>query len=80
MRELLSNFKEIKQKPVGSIFPGGSELAIDLIGKLLVFNPKNRMTLQQALQHKYVDMFRNLDDCMTHGIVLRQRKITDTAD
>lgn len=39
------------------MFPGASEDAIDLIKKLLCFNPRNRLTVEQALEHPYVKDF-----------------------
>ena len=36
-----------------TLFPNFDELAIDLIDKLLQFNPKNRLTATQALEHPY---------------------------
>ena len=34
-------------------FPDASDQAIDLLSKLLSFNPKRRLTVQQAIQHEY---------------------------
>jgi len=32
-------------------------MALDLIRKLLVFNPKNRLTVEEALEHPYLKDF-----------------------
>lgn len=33
---------------------------VDLISKLLVYNPKVRLTAQKALEHAYFDELRNI--------------------
>ena len=38
------------------------EVAIDLLLKLLVFNPKKRLTAEEALEHPYVADFHNLEE------------------
>jgi len=44
------------------MFPGGSEEAIDLIRKLLYFNPNQRLTVEQALEHPYVKDFHCVEE------------------
>lgn len=41
------------------MFPGGSEEALDLIKRLLVFNPHNRATAREALAHPYLKDFHD---------------------
>lgn len=41
------------------IFPTASPQALDLLKKLLVFNPARRMTAEEALRHPYVAQFHN---------------------
>jgi len=40
-------------------FPGSSEEAVDLVKRMLVFNPKKRITVEEALRHK---LFRDIHD------------------
>jgi serine/threonine protein kinase len=35
------------------------ELALDLLRKLLVFNPKKRLTVEEALAHPYMQDFHD---------------------
>lgn len=39
-----------------------SKEALDLLRRMLAFNPKNRITVNEALQHPYVKDFHNPDD------------------
>ena len=48
-----------KKLPLDSFFPGCSEDCLDLLARLLVFNPKKRITSDQALKHKYLKDFHN---------------------
>jgi len=44
---------------LSSMYPNADEDAIDLLAKLLFFNPDKRMTAQQALDHPFVSQFHN---------------------
>jgi len=40
----------------------GSLIALDLLEKMLVFDPKRRMTAGDALYHKYLEPYHDPDD------------------
>ena len=40
--------------------PGTPDDAIDLVIKMLQFNPKIRITIDEVLKHPYVSQFRDL--------------------
>lgn len=44
------------------MYPHASPEALDLMQKLLVFNPNKRLTAEEALNHPYVKDFHNIDD------------------
>ena len=44
------------------MFPDSNPLAIDLLQKLLVFDPKKRITVEQALKHGYLKGLHTEED------------------
>jgi len=51
---MLESLPPTKAKRLKDMFPTASEEALDLLKKLLQFNPNKRLTVEQALQHPYV--------------------------
>lgn len=47
------NFKKVTGPSLGVIFTAASEDALDLLKKLLIFNPVDRITCIDALKHEY---------------------------
>ena len=58
----INKFKDFK-----TVFPNANEDALDLLKKLLVFNPKKRLTIDEALDHPFVKDFRNTEEEMIMG-------------
>nr|AAS55115.1 mitogen activated protein kinase 4 [Tetrahymena thermophila] len=67
---IISSINVQKKKTFHQMFPGASEEAIDLIKKLLCFNPKNRLTVEQALEHPYVKDFHCPEEEIVCGRVI----------
>lgn len=60
--EALQFVKKLKKKnpvPLRKVFPNASSKALDLLSKMLVFNPKNRITVDEALKHPFFKKFYN---------------------
>jgi mitogen-activated protein kinase 15 len=61
---ILSSINITKKKSFQSFFVNASESALDLLRKLLVFNPNHRLSVEEALQHKYVEQFSSPEEEM----------------
>jgi mitogen-activated protein kinase 15 len=59
---ILSSVNAVKKKSFQNFFTNASELALDFIRKLLVFNPNHRLTVEEALRHKYLEQFSSPEE------------------
>jgi len=59
---ILSSIDVSKKKSFQSFFANASETALDFLRKLLVFNPNNRLTIEEALKHKYLEQFSSPEE------------------
>jgi mitogen-activated protein kinase 15 len=56
------NRRTMKKTPLSVMFPNTDKDGIDLLEKLLCFDPKKRLTAEQVLAHPYLKQFHNLRD------------------
>ena len=61
-RKLLRTFPKRKGKNLEQIFSQASPLAIDLLKKLLTFDPSKRITVEEALCHPYLQALHSEED------------------
>lgn len=47
-----------KKRSFASIYPNASALAIDFLNRSLTFDPKKRITVEEALAHPYLANYR----------------------
>ena len=57
-------FKKIKKKKKSKInfkakFPGSSDEALDLLQKMLIFDPNKRITVKECLEHPFFKSVRD---------------------
>ena len=64
--ELLEVFEgcntQKKKSSFQAFFPGVSEITLDFLRKLLAFNPKKRLTVDDALKHKFLEEFSGIEE------------------
>ncbi|KAG6589624.1 Cyclin-dependent kinase D-1, partial [Cucurbita argyrosperma subsp. sororia] len=46
-------FQYVPAPPLRSLFPMASDDTLDLLSKMFAYDPKSRITIQQALEHRY---------------------------
>ncbi|CAE6388907.1 unnamed protein product [Rhizoctonia solani] len=51
-----------KRRPFAQLFPNASPLAVDFLTKSLTFDPKKRITVEDALCHPYLEAYHDPDD------------------
>ncbi|KAJ3051864.1 Mitogen-activated protein kinase [Rhizophlyctis rosea] len=52
--------------PLEKIFPDANPLGLDLLDKLLAFDPRERITAEEALLHPYLEAYHHPDDEPAH--------------
>eukprot|EP00978_Attheya_sp_CCMP212_P023224 scaffold70598_cov60-Attheya_sp.AAC.1 len=59
--EYIKTLKIRKARPLESLYPAADPVAIDLLKKMLQFNPRKRCTAEQALEHDFFKGVRRLE-------------------
>lgn len=57
--EYVLGFPERPRIPFQQLYPASSPQAIDFLNRCIVFNPKDRISLDEALEHPYFSKVRN---------------------
>jgi mitogen-activated protein kinase 1/3 len=58
-RNYVLSFKNIEKKPFSKVLGYTHEDAINLLEKMIVFNPEKRITVENALKHPYISSIRD---------------------
>jgi len=59
---MLESLPDAQPRSLASMFPNASEDALDILNKLLQFNPNKRLSAEQALAHPYLEQFHNPEE------------------
>ena len=60
--EYIKALPKRERVPFERLYPNASREAIDLLDKMLVFDPRKRISAAQALQHEYLAALHNVND------------------
>lgn len=60
-RFMRSQPKKVKV-PFSKVYPDANSRALDLLDKMLVFNPASRISVDEALAHPYLESLHNIED------------------
>ena len=57
--EYIKSFKKKAKTPLKEIYPGSTDESIDFLNKTIIFNPKKRLTIDEALAHPLLQKVRD---------------------
>lgn len=61
-QEYVRNLPFMPKKPFPSLFPNANPDALDLLDKMLAFDPSSRISVEQALEHPYLHIWHDASD------------------
>ncbi|CAG8816114.1 35740_t:CDS:2, partial [Racocetra persica] len=61
-QEYIRNLPRMQKRPFSKIYPNANALAIDLLERLLTFDPAQRITVEEALEHPYLAVWHEPND------------------
>jgi serine/threonine protein kinase len=70
----------IKRKSFSRLFPKADLKLIDLVNKLMIYNPHERLSAIEALAHNYFDELRNEDNFKILESYISQEKLEKMYD
>jgi mitogen-activated protein kinase 7 len=61
-QEYVRNLPLMAKKPFPSLFPSANPDALDLLDRMLAFDPSSRISVEQALEHPYLHIWHDASD------------------
>ncbi|GLU11740.1 hypothetical protein SLE2022_284640 [Rubroshorea leprosula] len=61
-RRYIRQLPSHQRQPLASVFPNVNPLAIDLVDRMLTFDPTRRITVEEALAHPYLERLHDIAD------------------
>ncbi|KAK9720815.1 mitogen activated protein kinase [Basidiobolus ranarum] len=65
-RMYIRSLPKMTRIPFTQLYPNATPMALDLLGKFLEFDPKKRITVEEALAHPYLKAYHNPDNEPVH--------------
>lgn len=62
----IRSLPKLPRIPFHKLFPGVNPEAIDIMEKLLQFDPEKRITVEEALNHPYLEAYHDIEDEPVH--------------
>ncbi|KNC97683.1 CMGC/MAPK protein kinase [Spizellomyces punctatus DAOM BR117] len=62
----IRSLPKMKKIPWAQLYPKASPAALDLLEKLLTFDPAARITVEEALAHPYLEAYHDMEDEPSH--------------
>ncbi|CAI4045862.1 hypothetical protein SUVZ_11G0580 [Saccharomyces uvarum] len=62
VQNYIFQFGNIPRTPFESLLPRANSEGLDLLQKMLEFDPKRRVTVNEALEHPYLSIWHDIDD------------------
>ncbi|RCH84664.1 Mitogen-activated protein kinase [Rhizopus azygosporus] len=63
----IKSLEKFQKIPLSQLYPNASPTALDLLEKLLTFDPSSRITVEEALEHPYFELFHDPNDEPSHS-------------
>jgi len=61
-QEYVRNLPHMAKKPFPTLFPNANPDALDLLDRMLAFDPSSRISVEQALEHPYLHIWHDASD------------------
>jgi serine/threonine protein kinase len=61
-QEYVRNLPYMPKKSWSTLFPSANEAALDLLDKMLAFDPSSRISVEAALEHRYLQIWHDASD------------------
>lgn len=61
-QEYVRNLPVMAKKPFPTLFPNANPDALDLLDRMLAFDPSSRISVEEALQHPYLQIWHDASD------------------